>query len=662
MSVSHLLDTLNKAQLEAVTAPLEHILVLAGAGSGKTRCLIHRIAWLLETEQARTHQILAVTFTNKAANEMRSRIDALHQNSTQGLWVGTFHGIAHRLLRIHWQDALLPQSFQILDSDDQLRIVKRVLKELDMDEKIFSPKQAQYFINNHKDEGRRAKDILVNEGGAWLLQRCRLYQTYEDTCQRTGVVDFAELLLRSYELLRDNPPLLEHYQQRFQYILVDEFQDTNTIQYQWLRLLAGSSGKLFVVFDDDQSIYGWRGAKIENVQSLQTDLADTRLVRLEQNYRSTGTILEAANALIAHNDNRLGKTLWTEDAKGELIELCQAFNEMEEAEFVVNKIQAWKGRLNKLNQVAILYRTTAQSRLFEEALLRYRLPYRIYGGLRFYERLEIKDILAYLRLLVHRDNNGAFERVVNTPKRGIGERTIDIVRGVARQQKVSLWQAANRVIETQQLKARARNTLKGFLDLIKRLAGQVNQMPLSEQIKQIKSATDLTAHYQKGGKEEAEKRLENLAELESAAFQFEKTHKGSPNLVTAFLDHATLEAGEGQSHSIEDSVQLLTLHAAKGLEFEVVFLCGLEEGLFPHQNSLDEDMLEEERRLCYVGMTRARQQLYLSHSQSRYRYGHREPSIPSRFLSEIPTDLIYRVRLSSPTRIVYKKGLDRGCT
>jgi len=662
MSVSHLLDTLNKAQLEAVTAPLEHILVLAGAGSGKTRCLIHRIAWLLETEQARTHNILAVTFTNKAANEMRSRIEALHQNSTHGLWVGTFHGIAHRLLRIHWQDALLPQSFQILDSDDQLRIVKRVLKELDMDEKIFSPKQAQYFINNHKDEGRRAKDILVNEGDAWLLQRCRLYQTYEDTCQRTGVVDFAELLLRSYELLRDNPPLLEHYQQRFQYILVDEFQDTNTIQYHWLRLLTGSTGKLFVVFDDDQSIYAWRGAKIENIQSIQQDVANSHLVRLEQNYRSTGTILEAANALIAHNDNRLGKTLWTEDAKGELIEWYQAFDEMEEAEFVVNKIRAWKGRLNTLKQVAILYRTTAQSRLFEEALLRYRLPYRIYGGLRFYERLEIKDILAYLRLLVHRDNNGAFERVVNTPKRGIGERTVDIVRGVARQQKVSLWQAANRVIETQQLKPRARNTLKGFLDLIKRLAGQVNQKPLSEQIKQIKSATDLTAHYQKGGKEEAAKRLENLAELESAAFQFEQTHKGSPNLVTAFLDHAALEAGEGQGNPSEDCVQLLTLHAAKGLEFEVVFLCGLEEGLFPHQNSLDEDMLEEERRLCYVGMTRARQQLYLSHSQSRYRYGHREPSIPSRFLSEIPVELIYRVRLSSPTRIVYKKGLDRGYT
>jgi DNA helicase II / ATP-dependent DNA helicase PcrA len=643
MSVSHLLDTLNKAQHEAVTAPLEHILVLAGAGSGKTRCLIHRIAWLLETQQAFPHNILAVTFTNKAANEMRSRIEILHHNSTRGLWVGTFHGIAHRLLRLHWQEADLPQSFQILDSDDQLRTIKRILKELEMDEKIWSPKQVQYFINNRKDDGLRAENIVANEGDAWLISMRRLYQTYEETCQRTGVVDFAELLLRSYELLRDNRPLLEQYQQRFQHVMVDEFQDTNTIQYQWLRLLLGSKGKLFVVFDDDQSIYAWRGAKIENIQSLQTDLAATHLIRLEQNYRSTGTILEAANALIAHNENRLGKTLWTETGQGEAIRLFHAFSEIEEADFVVNKIRA---RRSKLSQVAILYRTTAQSRLFEEALLQYGLPYRIYGGLRFYERLEIKDILAYLRLMIHRDDNGAFERIVNTPKRGIGERTVDLLRSVARQQHLSLWQAAVHVIETQQLKARAHNTLKGFLELIKQLAGEVTILSLAEQLKKIKQNTGLIAHYQKGGKEEGQKRSENLDELEYAALQFEKTHQGSPNLVSAFLDHAALEAGEGQANQFDDCVQLLTLHAAKGLEFEMVFLCGLEEGLFPHQNSLEEQLLEEERRLCYVGMTRARQQLYLCYSESRYRYGHRERSTPSRFLREIPSKLIDRVRFS----------------
>jgi DNA helicase II / ATP-dependent DNA helicase PcrA len=681
MAISHLLDTLNKEQHKAVTAPLKHLLVLAGAGSGKTRCLIYRIAWLLDKNYARPYNILAVTFTNKAANEMRSRIDELLQQTTRGLWVGTFHGIAHRLLRFHWIDANLPQSFQILDSDDQLRTLKRLLKALVIDEKICSPKQAQHFINECKDKGLRAKEIVVDEGDGLLAKKLDIYQAYEEHGQRTGVIDFAELLLRSYELLRDNPALLEHYQQRFQFIHVDEFQDTNTIQYLWLRLLAGTSSKLFLVFDDDQSIYGWRGAKIENIQQVQVDFNDTHLVRLEQNYRSTRNILAAANALIAHNDNRLGKNLWTEGSNGQPIFLYRAYTELDEAEFVIDKIQAWQG---KRQEIAILYRTAAQSRQFEEILLQHGIPYRIYGSLRFYERLEIKDMLAYLRLLLHRDDDGAFERVVNTPKRGIGNRTVEILRDVARQQNISLWQAAHTVIDNQQLKARAKNSLIAFLNLIDGLTEQVKTLPLHEKIEAVKNTTDLIAHYQKESKEEAQRRLENLAELVNAARQFNHlgTHlsrsleqippdklKSQPEKVNSpenlilseqdraieshwealseFLDHTALESGEGQGSQFEDCVQLMTLHAAKGLEFDRVFLCGLEDGLFPHQNSLQESQLEEERRLCYVGITRARQQLYLCHSQSRYRYGDREYSKPSRFLDEIPKELIQTVRLSS---------------
>ncbi len=667
MDVSYLLDPLNNEQREAVTAPLKHTLVLAGAGSGKTKCLTHRIAWLLEMEHARPYNLLAVTFTNKAANEMRSRIDALLNQSTRGLWIGTFHGIAHRLLRIHWSDANLPQLFQILDSDDQLRTLRRVVKSLQLDDKVWSPKKVQHFINARKDEGLRAADIVA-DGDAWLAQMLVIYHAYEETCQRTGVVDFAELLVRVYELLRDNPLLLEHYQQRFRYLLVDEFQDTNTIQYQWLHLLAGSQGKLFVVFDDDQSVYSFRGARIENIQNLRQDFTDTCLIRLEQNYRSTGTILAAANALIANNKSRLGKKLWTQDKAGEPVFLYAAYSETDEALFVVDKIKGWYG---KRNEVAILYRTTAQSRVFEEALLQKGIPYRIYGSLRFYERLEIKDMLAYLRLLLHRDDDGAFERVVNTPKRGIGGRTVDVLRGVARQQSVSLWKAAHIVIETQQLKARASHSLTAFLNLIKQLVEQVKGLPLPEQVEVVKITSGLVAHYKKENKEEAQRRLENLEELVNAARQFKPRGfqeqgidavAGVPPLpkgsildstgfgtiagdLRHFLDHAVLEAGEGQGAPSEDCVQLMTLHAAKGLEFQVVFLCGLEEGLFPHQNCVGE--LEEERRLCYVGITRARQYLYLCHSESRYRYGTRESGKPSRFLDEIPDELIQKVRLSS---------------
>jgi DNA helicase-2/ATP-dependent DNA helicase PcrA len=635
MLESNLLKTLNKAQREAVTAPLGHLMILAGAGSGKTKVLTHRIAWLIETGQAQSSQILAVTFTNKAANEMRERINSLLKEPTPGLWVGTFHGIAHRLLRIHWEAAQLPQNFQILDSEDQKRLLKQVIRSLEMDDKVFTPRKAVHFINARKDQALRAKDVVVDDN--FSNKMLKIYYAYENACQTSGIVDFAELLLRSYELLRDNPILLEQYQIRFKHLHVDEFQDTNTIQYQWLALLLGKYGKLFVVFDDDQSIYGWRGAKIENIQHLQNNFDNTRLVRLEQNYRSTGNILNAANAVIARNQDRLGKELWTKDHAGEPIFIFKAYNETDEAQYVANRIRAWRGRRQ---DIAILYRTTAQSRVFEESLLQKGIPYRIYGGLRFYERLEIKDTLAYLRLVQHRDDNGAFERVLNTPKRGIGLKTLGMIRELANQQAMSLWQAATHLIATKQLKARAATNLFAFLDLIERLSKKLADLSLDKKIETVKIASGLIEHYKKDTKQDAQRRLENLEELTNAARQFEENNKNATDILTAFLDHAALEAGERQSGKSNDNVQMMTLHSAKGLEFKVVFICGLEEGLFPHQNSLDDLELEEERRLCYVGITRARNHLHLSHSETRYRYGTRDVCKPSRFLKEIPKELV----------------------
>jgi len=657
MNVSHLLDTLNQAQREAVTAPPGHVLVLAGAGTGKTKVLTHRIAWLLATEQARAYNILAVTFTNKAAREMRTRLESLLNNSSQNLWANTFHSIAHLLLRKHWQLANLPQTFQILDSGDQLSVLKQIIRNLELDDKVLTPKQAQHFVNTCKDYGLRAKDVVAEESDVWRYQMLNIYTAYEARCQQTGLVDFAELLLRCYELWRDNPSLLTYYQQRFQYILVDEFQDTNTVQYNWLQLLAGHSSQLFVVGDDDQSIYSFRNASAANLAHFNQEFPQVQLIRLEQNYRSTGTILEVANTLIARNEQRLGKNLWTQASAGEPIFLYTAYSEMDEARFVAEKVQAWSGQRREM---AILYRTTAQSRLFEEEFLQRGIPYRIYGSLRFYERLEIKDMLAYLRLLHHRDDDGAFERIVNTPKRGIGERTLETLRGIARQKEISLWQAAKQAIETQELKARASSTLSIFLEFIEQLNEQIQPLPLHEKIKQLKTHTGLVAHYQKESKEEAQRRLENLDELVNAARQFEQRRSNLPptddtenpltvDTLTEFLAHTALEAGEGQGNEWEDCVQLMTLHAAKGLEFEVVFLCGLEENLFPHQNSLDESKLAEERRLCYVGITRARRYLYLCHSESRYRYGNREFATPSRFIREMPTELIQAVRLSNST-------------
>lgn len=649
MDVSHLIGSLNDAQREAVTAPPGPVLVLAGAGSGKTRVLVYRLAWLVQVEGVSPYGIMAVTFTNKAAAEMRGRTEQLLGFPVSGMWIGTFHGLAHRLLRAHWHDAGLPQSFQILDADDQYRVIRRVLKALDLDEAKWPPKQVQWFINGHKDEGRRPEHI-DDRGDPYLRQMVRIYQAYEEDCRRTGTVDFAELLLRAHELWLQRPELLQHYRQRFRHILVDEFQDTNAIQYAWLRLLAGERGNLFAVGDDDQSIYGWRGARIENIQRFADDFPGTRILRLEQNYRSTATILSAANALIAHNLGRLGKNLWTSGDEGEPILQYAAFNDLDEARFVVERIRQWIDEGNARREVAVLYRSNAQSRVLEEALMAAGIRYRVYGGLRFFERQEIKDALAYLRLVANRYDDASFERAVNTPTRGIGERSLDEIRQRARHSGLSLWRAAQALVQERALGGRAANALSGFIDLIERLAEETRDLTLGEQVEHVVNHSGLIEYYEKEKGERGRARVENLEELANAARQYEieaeeEIESSGMDPLSAFLAHAALEAGEGQGDAGEDCVQLMTLHAAKGLEFPLVFMCGMEEGLFPHQLSLEEPgRLEEERRLCYVGITRAKQQLYLTYAEKRRLHGQEVYPVPSRFLREIPAHLIHEVR------------------
>ena len=653
MDVSHILDSLNDEQRNAVANPSQHLLVLAGAGSGKTRVLVHRIAWLLEAEQASPYSILAVTFTNKAAREMRGRIETLMENSFAGMWVGTFHGLAHRLLRNHWQEAGLVQDFQILDGDDQLRLIKRINRSLKIDEDKWPAKQCQWYINSQKDEGLRASNIDHFEDD-YTKTMLEVYKAYEEACDRGGMIDFGEILLRAHELWLKNPQVLEHYQRRFKHILVDEFQDTNSIQYAWLRVLAGTQNQLMVVGDDDQSIYGWRGAKIENIQQFNVDFADADTVRLEQNYRSTSTILKAANKLISNNQSRLGKNLWTEDGDGEQISLYEAFNEQDEARFIVDRVQDWFNNGNRRSDAAILYRSNAQSRELEEALLRMGMPYRIYGGHRFYERLEIKNALAYLRLVINRDDDTAMERVINVPTRGIGGRTIEQVRGVAREENCSLWQACAKCVNESLMTSRASNAVLGFLELIDELSLACSELELAEKAEHIVNHTGLIQHHEKEGGEKARARIENLEELISAANNFddpdidEDFDLKSNAFLSAFLDKAALDAGETQADESEDAVQLMTLHSAKGLEFHLVFLAGMEEGLFPHKMSMDNiSGLEEERRLCYVGITRARTKLYMSHAESRRMHGDVNLCRPSRFINEIPKELLDEIRMKS---------------
>ncbi|MFJ5332706.1 DNA helicase II [Pectobacterium versatile] len=646
MDVSDLLDGLNDKQRDAVAAPRSNLLVLAGAGSGKTRVLVHRIAWLLSVENCSPYSIMAVTFTNKAAAEMRHRIDHLIGTSQGGMWIGTFHGLAHRLLRAHHMDANLPQDFQILDSDDQLRLLKRLIRALNLDEKQWPPRQAMWFINGKKDEGLRPQHI-ESYGNPIEQTWQRVYQAYQEACDRAGLVDFAELLLRAHELWLNKPHVLNHYRERFTNILVDEFQDTNRIQYAWIRMLAGDSAKVMIVGDDDQSIYGWRGAQVENIQLFLKDFAGAETIRLEQNYRSTSNILKAANALIAHNGGRLGKNLWTDGAEGEPISLYCAFNELDEARYVVNRIKAWQENGGALSDNAILYRSNAQSRVLEEALLQQSMPYRIYGGMRFFERQEIKDALSYLRLISNRNDDAAFERVVNTPTRGIGDRTLDVVRQTARDRQLTLWQSTRALLQEKVLAGRAATSLQRFIELIDALAYETSELPLHIQTDRAIKDSGLWSMYEQEKGEKGQARVENLEELVTATRQFSYQEEDQDLMpLQAFLSHAALEAGEGQADANQDAVQLMTLHSAKGLEFPQVFIVGMEEGMFPSQMSLDEGgRLEEERRLAYVGVTRAMQKLTITYAESRRLYGKEAYHRPSRFVGELPEECVEEVRL-----------------
>jgi DNA helicase-2/ATP-dependent DNA helicase PcrA len=646
--LSLLLNSLNDAQRQAVAAPVGRQLVLAGAGSGKTRVLVHRIAWLIQVEQASPHSILSVTFTNKAAAEMRQRIEQLLGINPAGMWVGTFHGLAHRLLRAHWQEAGLVQNFQILDTDDQQRLIKRVMRELGLDEQKWPARQAQWFINGQKDEGLRPRHIQAS-GDLFLSTMRDVYAAYEQACERAGVIDFSELLLRALDLWRDQPGLLQHYQRRFRHILVDEFQDTNAVQYAWLRLLGAGGDSLMAVGDDDQSIYGWRGAKIENIHQYTADFPDAEMIRLEQNYRSTGGILKAANALIANNSGRLGKELWTDMGEGEPLTLYAAYNEHDEARYVVETIESLIKQGNARNEVAILYRSNAQSRVLEEALLRERIPYRIYGGQRFFERAEIKNAMAYLRLLEGRGNDAALERVINVPPRGIGEKTVEAIRDHARHSQLSMWEAMCQLLAAKALKGRAASALGAFIELIESLAAKVADMPLHLMTQTVIEQSGLIIYHQEEKGEKGQARVENLEELVSAARNFETTDEDEDlSPLSAFLGHASLEAGDTQADEHEDSIQLMTLHSAKGLEFHYVFLVGMEEGLFPHKMSLEEPgRLEEERRLAYVGITRAMRQLIMTYAETRRLYGSETYNKVSRFVREIPPGLVQEVRLSN---------------
>ena len=649
MDISELLDGLNDKQREAVAAPIGNYLVLAGAGSGKTRVLTHRIAWLIAVESISEGSIMAVTFTNKAATEMRHRIqDTLSkhaQSNLFGMWIGTFHSIAHRLLRAHHLDVNLPQDFQILDSEDQLRLVKRLMKLHNYDDKAFPPKQACWYINNKKDEGLRPQDIN-DFGDRQEKEWIKIYQIYQDTCDRAGLVDFAELLIRAYELFAKKPVILQRYQQRFQHILVDEFQDTNKIQYAWIKILAGNTGKVMIVGDDDQSIYGWRGAQVENIQKFLKDF-NAETIRLEQNYRSTGNILKSANQLISNNSDRLGKNLWTDGEMGEPVGIYAAFNELDEAKFVASQIQNWVDDGGKLDDCAVLYRSNSQSRVIEEALIRCQIPYRIYGGMRFFERQEIKDALAYLRLINNRQDDAAFERVINTPTRGIGDRTLDVLRNLTRERQITLWQAVQVATQENMLTGRASTALLRFQELINSLQVDTAEMPLFAQTDFVIKHSGLYDMYKQEKGEKGEVRIENLEELVTATREFIKPDEAEDMTdLTAFLTHASLEAGEEQASPHQSCVEMMTLHSAKGLEFPRVFMVGVEEGVFPSFRSFEEPgRLEEERRLAYVGITRAKQKLTICYAESRRVYTKEERHLPSRFITELPSECIQEIRL-----------------
>ena len=643
--MTDLLANLNAPQLQAVTLPPVHGLILAGAGSGKTRVLTTRIAWLMATGQVGPHGILAVTFTNKAAKEMTARLAALVPINTRGMWIGTFHGLCNRLLRAHYREAGLPQTFQILDSADQLAMVKRLLKNLNVDDEKYPPRELCHFINAHKEQGVRAGQAEAYDN--YTQKRVELYAEYEAQCNREGVVDFAELLLRCYELLQRNEPIRKHYQARFRYILVDEVQDTNKLQYAWLQLIAADGAKIFAVGDDDQSIYAFRGAEVGNMRDFERDFAGPNVIRLEQNYRSQGNILAAANALIKNNRSRLGKNLWTDAGDGEPIRAFEGYSDIDEARFIVEEIRELVRDGVSPTQIAILYRSNAQSRILEHELFAKAVPYKVYGGLRFFERQEIKHALAYLRLLGNPDDDTAFLRVVNFPTRGIGARSLESLQATAHQTNCSLYNAAA------SLSGKAGVTVGGFIRLIETLRQETANLPLPEIVEHIVEKSGLAQHYRMD--KDGQERLENLDELINAAASFVDDdgvvmgHQAEGGALVSFLTHASLEAGEHQAGEGQEAVQLMTVHSAKGLEFDVVFISGLEQGLFPHENSVaqGQEGLEEERRLMYVALTRARQRLYLSCAQTRMLHGQTRYCVPSNFLDEIPENLLLKLNKRS---------------
>ena len=647
MDVSHILENLNDPQREAVTSENQSLLVLAGAGSGKTRVLVHRIAWSVEAMGLNPSSIMAVTFTNKAANEMQSRIQELLQSPAGNMWCGTFHGLAHRTLKQFHNEAGLVAGFTILDSDDQLRILKRLIKEAGLDDGVWPPKQIQWQINTWKDEGIRAEK--VNDNGDFYAQTVKgIYKHYEEACMNDSLVDFAELLLMAYELVKNNKTVKEFFHNRFKAILVDEFQDTNTIQYNWLKEIASDTSSITAVGDDDQSIYGWRGAKVENISSFEESFKKSKIIRLEQNYRSTSVILSAANALIENNQNRLGKNLWTDSLEGEPITLYQAYNEQDEARFIAGTIKNWMEGGELYQDVGIVYRSNAQSRALEEALLRINIPYRIYGGLRFYERMEIKNAISYLKVVFNPHDNPAFERSIANPTRGIGVKSQAKIRDAAKAYNISYIKAAAKLLDEGKMGGKAGQGLRTYLELITRCIELLNTTPLSDLMELIIQKSGLYKYHQKEAGEKGKTRIENLEELVTSAKNFEQSfekEKSYKEIAEIFLDTVSLDAGDTQADEFQDAVQLMTLHSAKGLEFPLVFITGLEETLFPHGRSIESpSQLEEERRLCYVGITRAMKKLYLTHAESRRLHGSDVFNPASRFLKEIPSVFIEEVR------------------
>ena len=651
---SKLLDALNEAQKKAVTNVSQNCLVVAGAGSGKTRVLTQRIIWLISQKNYSPLSILAVTFTNKAANEIKSRLSESLNLNIQNLWVGTFHGICYRILRQHFLAAKLDKNFQIIDSEDQIRLIKRILKLNSIDENFISPKQYVNYINRKKDSSIRSKDIVDKDFSEKGYKH--IYQLYEEYCNKSSLVDFGELILKTKEILESNDEISKYYKNNFKEILVDEFQDTNKIQYELIKLFSSKQNSVFAGGDDDQSIYGWRGAVSTNMNTFQKEFQDLTLVRLEQNYRSTSNILNAANHLIKNNDDRLGKNLWTSDKSGEPIKYFIAYNDYEEAEFVIEKIKELVENEYQNDEISILYRSNAQSRILEEQLIANKIKYRIYGGLRFFERAEIKDILAYLRLAFNHNDDNSFERIINTPTRGIGEKTKTIIRESAKINNTSLFQSAYDALKNKNFSNKVNNSLDNFFAVISHIK-DMQDKKLPEIISTIIEKTGIKKPYENNKTEQNQSKIENIDELVSAASSFqEENYYNDEPVLDAFLSHVSLESGEGQGDKWEKCVQLMTIHAAKGLEFPVVFLVGMEEGLFPSKLSIDEDNLSEERRLCYVGITRARKLLFLSSAELRRQYGYDNYALPSRFISEIPEELIEQIKGASASYVKMNKN------